>query len=156
MKILHPIDGSPAALQALRQTLQWALQGLRAEFVLVNVQEPASLYELVVAHDAAVIERMRADAGADLLRSAEALLDAAGLSYESEVAGGAPAALIVELAENYGCDMVVMGARGVGAPDAGGLGSVAGAVLLHSPLPVMVVRAGSVAASANEGEAADG
>jgi len=116
--------------------------------VLVNVQEPASLYEVVTAHDAEVIEQVRGAAGADLLRPAEALLEAAGMGFESEVAGGAPEHLIVELAENYGCDLIVMGARGVGDADAGGLGPVAQAVLESATMPVTVVRLAADAAAA--------
>jgi nucleotide-binding universal stress UspA family protein len=139
MKILLPIDGSPPALQAVQHALQLVREGLHASFVLANVQEPASLYEMVVAHDAAVIERVKGAAGADLLAPAEALLDAAGVDYESEVAGGDPANLLVELLENYGCDAVVMGARGMGETSAT-LGSIALALLHHSPVPVTVVR----------------
>ncbi|MDO8418738.1 MAG: universal stress protein [Rubrivivax sp.] len=148
MKILLPVDGSAAALAAVGHALQLAREGLQAEFVLVNVQEPASLYEMVVAHDAEVIEHVRSEAGADLLRPAEALLEAAGLSYESEVAGGQPAAVLVELLENYGCDAVVMGARGTGS----GAGSVALAMLQYSPVPVTLVRA----PEAGEAPAEDG
>ncbi|MDP1648664.1 MAG: universal stress protein [Rubrivivax sp.] len=137
MKILLPVDGSAAALAAVGYALQLAREGLQAEFVLANVQEPASLYEMVVAHDAEVIEHVRSEAGAELLRPAEALLEDAGLSYESEVAGGEPATVLVELLENYGCDAVVMGARGAGS----GSGSVALAMLQHSPVPVTLVRA---------------
>lgn len=140
MKIMLAIDGSAPALHALRWTLDLAAQGLSADFVLVNVQEPASLYEVVTAHDAEVIEQVRGAAGADLLREAEALLDAAGIGFESEVAGGTPENLIVELAENYGCDLIVMGARGAGDPEAGGLGSVVQGVLDISTVPVTVVR----------------
>ena len=139
MKILLPVDGSPLALDALRHALQLVQGGLGASFVLVNVQEPASIYEMVVAHDAAVIEQVRGAAGADLLAPAEALLDAAAVDYESEVAGGDPANLLVELLENYGCDAVVMGARGMGDSSAA-LGSVTLALLHHSPVPVTVVR----------------
>jgi nucleotide-binding universal stress UspA family protein len=92
---------------------------------------------MVVAHDVEVIDQVRSGAGADLLRPAEALLEAAGLSYESEVAGGQPATVLVELLENYGCDAVVMGARGAGSGGA----SVALALLQHSPVPVTLVRA---------------
>jgi nucleotide-binding universal stress UspA family protein len=140
MKILLPIDGSALALQAVQHALQLVQEGLRASFVLANVQEPASLYEMVVAHDASVIEQVRGAAGADLLAPAEALLDAAGVDYECEVAGGDPANLLVELLENYGCDAVVMGACGRGE-SAAALGSVALALLHHSPVPVTVVRA---------------
>ena len=59
MKILLPVDGSAAALAAVRHALALVQEGLRADFVLVNVQEPASLYEMVVVHDADVIEKLR-------------------------------------------------------------------------------------------------
>lgn len=149
MKILLPVDGSPAALAAVRYALTLVQDGLRADFVLVNVQEPASLYEMVVVHDPDVIEKLRSDAGAELLAPAEALLEAAGLSYESEVAGGQPATVLVELLENYGCEAVVMGARGAG----GGGGSVALAMLEHSPVPVTLVRAAAPDEVADAGDA---
>lgn len=140
MKLLVAIDGSSGALGGLLQALKWVQAGLQASFVLVNVQEPASLYELAVTHDADKLKALRTAAGADLLAPAEALLDAAGASYESEVAGGDPANLIMELAENYGCDAIVVGARGMGDPAAGGLGPVARALVDHAPMTVMVGR----------------
>ena len=62
------------------------------------------------------------------------------MDYEVEVAGGVPATLLVELLENYRCDAVEMGARGAVAPKAAGIGSVAQAMLLHSPVPMTLVR----------------
>jgi hypothetical protein len=44
---------------AVEWALRQAAEGLASEFVLVNVQEPASLYEVVTAHDSAVIEQVR-------------------------------------------------------------------------------------------------
>ncbi len=139
LKILLPVDGSTHALAAVRHALR--LAAVTTEYVLVNVQEPASLYEVVVTHDAERLAELRRAAGADLLREAEALLDAAGVEYESEVAGGTAEHLVVELAESYACDAIVMGALGQGAvPGAGGLGSVTLHVLGASPVPVTVVR----------------
>lgn len=143
MKILLPVDGSEPALAAVRHALALVAAGLRADFVLANVQEPPSLYEVAVAHDAERLQELRASAGADLLRSAEALLDAAGVDYESEVAGGEPANVLAELLENYGCEAVVLGARGMGDPSGSGLGSVAQSLLVHLEVPVTVVRAPS-------------
>lgn len=136
MKILLPVDGTPEALHAVSHALRLRAEGLAANFVLANVQEPPSLYEVVVAHDAAVLDDVRRAAGADLLAPAEALLEAAGASWESEVAGGDPGHVLVDLAENYGCDAVVMGAGD------DGVGSVAMSLLLHSPVPVTLVRLG--------------
>jgi nucleotide-binding universal stress UspA family protein len=156
MKILLAIDGSAHALEAVRWALRQASEGLASAFVLVNVQEPASLYEVVTAHDSAVIEQVRVAAGVDLLRSAEALLDAAGIGFDSEVAGGVPEHLIVDLAENHGCDAIVIGARGLGDAEAGGLGSVALAVLAHAPVPVTVVRATRAGSSAEDADRMSG
>lgn len=149
MKILIAVDGSADALQAVQHVLALVQRGLKASLVLANVQEPASLYEMVVVHDADSIEELRRQAGADLLAPAEALLQAADLAYEVEVAGGDPQHVLLELAENYGCHAIVLGARGEMGSDfastgfgvATSLGSVAQAVLAHSPVPVTVVRA---------------
>ena len=140
MKILLPVDGSSPALGAVRHALALSAAGLQADFVLANVQEPPSLYEVAVAHDAQRLQELRTAAGEDLLRDAEAMLEAAGVDFEIEIAGGEPANVLIELLENYGCEAVVMGARGVTAPTAGGIGSVAEALLAHSPVPVTVVR----------------
>ncbi len=142
MKIMLPVDGSAAALAAVQHALRMAAQGLDASFVLANVQEPPSLYEVVVAHDPAVLDQVRTAAGADLLAAAEALVEAAGHAYECEVAGGDPGHVLVDLIENYACDAVVMGASGWGRSDSA-LGSVALALLHHSPVPVTVVREGT-------------
>ena len=140
MKILLPVDGSPHALRAVEHALQLVREGLRAEFVLVNVQPPASLYEVVVAHDDDAIQHIRSAAGADMLQPAEALLNAAGVSWESEVVGGEASTKLVEMIERYGCDAVVVGTHGVGGLRNALLGNVTGALLQHSPVPVTVVR----------------
>ncbi len=140
MKILLPIDGSTMALDAVRFAIRLAGDGLNTSVVLANVQEPASLYELMVAHDPEVIEQVSAAAGAHTLEPAQALLDAAGISYESEVASGDPAHTLVDILENYGCDMVVMGASGTSALRSALLGSVSNEVLHAAGVPVMIVK----------------
>ena len=139
MKILLPVDGSEASMAAVRLALAWRQAGLQADFVLVNVQEPPNLYDMVVVHDAQALDAVRAAVGAELLAPAEALITAAGARCEIEVAGGDPGHVLVDLIENYGCQAVVMGAHGAG-DGTGPLGSVALALLAHSPVPVTVVR----------------
>ena len=140
MKILLPIDGSEAALEAVRHALHVVRAGLRASFVLANVQEPASLYEVVVAHDAKVIEDVSAAAAAHSLEPAQSLLRAAGVDFETEIASGDPGHLLVEIAERFGCELVIMGARGVGALRSGLFGSVSNSVLHAAKIPVTIVR----------------
>lgn len=63
MKILLPLDGSEVSLQAVRQVIRMAAQGLQVEVVVANVQEPAHLYEMVMAGDPELIARASAQAG---------------------------------------------------------------------------------------------
>ena len=51
IKILIAVDGSALSLDAVHHVLRLVQDGLRASVVLANVQEPASLYELVVSRD---------------------------------------------------------------------------------------------------------
>ena len=67
-KILLPVDGSPDALAAVRHALQRCGAPPGASFVLLNVQGPPSLYEVVVAHDAERIEAGTARRGHRLAR----------------------------------------------------------------------------------------
>ena len=65
MKILLPVDGSAHALAAVRHALALRTAGLQAGYVLANVQEPPSLYEMVVTHDADTLAAIRSGAGSD-------------------------------------------------------------------------------------------
>ncbi|MFO1263483.1 MAG: universal stress protein [Rhodoferax sp.] len=140
MKILVPVDGSALSMEAVRYAVSLLKAGLQGAVVLANVQEGANLYELLVAHDPEVIDRVAAEAGLHILAGAQALLDDAGVSYESEVAMGDPAHTLVDIAERFGCDLVVMGARGTSALRSAMLGSVSNEVLHASPVPVTIVK----------------
>jgi nucleotide-binding universal stress UspA family protein len=140
MKILLPVDGSELSLEAVRFAIRMVLAGLRADAVLANVQEPATFYELLVAHDPEVINRVADEAGQHTLESAKELLNAAGVAYECEVAKGDPAHTIVDIAERFACDLIVMGARGNSALRSAMLGSVSNEVLHASPVPVVIVK----------------
>ena len=140
MKLLIPVDGSELSLEAVRFAVRVLLAGLRGEVVLANVQEPASLYELIVAHDPEVIDQASADAGVHALQGARALLDAAEVDYECEVAKGDPAHTIIDISERFACDLIVMGARGTSAMRSAMLGSVSNEVLHASAVPVMIVK----------------
>ncbi len=140
MKILVPVDGSAASLEAVRQALRMVQDGLRASLVLANVQEPATLYEMLLAHDPEVIDKVSAEAGLNLLEPARTLVREAGVEHEIEVAAGDPAHTLIDILENFGCDMVVMGARGLGTLRSAMLGSVSHEVLHAAQVPVLIVK----------------
>ena len=146
MKILLPVDGSEVSLEAVRFAIRMARSGLDTRVVLANVQEPATLYELVVAHDPQVIEEVSEAAGAHMLEPAEALLKEANIPYECEVASGDPAHTIIDILERFQCDLVVMGASGMSNLRSALLGSVSNEVLHAAGVPVMIIKASEVAA----------
>lgn len=140
MKILLPVDGSIVAMEAVRFVIRMARAGLETSVVLANVQEPATLYELVVSHDPQVIEQVSVAAGAHTLEAAQALLDEAHIPYEYEVASGDPAHTIIDILERFECDLVVMGANGMSTLRSALLGSVSNEVLHAAGVPVMIVK----------------
>jgi nucleotide-binding universal stress UspA family protein len=139
LKILIPVDGSEPSLLAVHHALNLVGAGLKARFVVANVQEAANLYELVVAHDPKVLQQVSEAAGRDLVRPAVALLSAAGQQVETAVASGDPAHMLAEILESHGCDAVIMSARG-GGLRAAVLGSVSQEMVQRSAVPVTLVK----------------
>lgn len=139
LKILLPVDGSEAALLAVHHALQLVGAGLKARFVVANVQESATLYELVVAHDPKVLQQVSEAAARDLVRPAVALLSTAGQQVETALASGDPAHMLAEILESHGCDAVIMSARG-GGLRAAVLGSVSQEMVQRSAVPVTLVK----------------
>jgi nucleotide-binding universal stress UspA family protein len=140
MKILLPVDGSEEALDAVRFAIGLAREGLPLQCVLGNVQAPATLYEIVVAHDAEVLKSVSGGAGEHALEPARALLRAAGIEPECDVVSGDAGHQLVEMAERFGCAMVVMSAHGMGALRQALVGSVSQSVLHGARVPVLIVK----------------
>jgi nucleotide-binding universal stress UspA family protein len=124
VKILLPVDGSEAALEAVKHALHLLQEGLRATFVLATVQAPTYLYEMVLAPDSDVLEKVTGAVGGRALECAESLLSAAGVSFEREIGSGEPAPTLIGMAERHACDAIILGARGLGALRGALLGSV--------------------------------
>ena len=155
MKILLPVDGTPTSLAAVHHALRLVQDGLRADFVLANVQETPTLYEIVTAHDPEVIEQVRRGAADDLLAGAAALLDAQGASYVTEVATGEPANVLIEIVERHGADAVIIGADRHGGLRSVLIGSVSQSLLHDCPVPVTVVHHDEPEAAAEDEQAGD-
>ena len=140
MKILVAVDGSEQSLDAVRFALRLCSDGLDAKFVLATVQEPTYLYEVLLAPGADVLENVLGAVGSRALEAAEALFESAGVTFERELNSGYAATAIVEIAERQHCDLIVMGARGLGYVRVAFLGSVSQGVLHASKIPVTIVN----------------
>lgn len=138
-RIMIAVDGSELALDAVRHGVALVRKGLQAQLILAHVQEEASLYELATK-DADMIAAASVEAGQHLMASAIALIEAAGLPFETEVGLGEAAPTLVDMAERSGSDLLLIGARGMGSLRSALLGSVSQAVVHLSPVPVTIVK----------------
>ena len=140
LRILVAADGSELALDAVRHALMLVRRGgLQATLVLGHVQEEASLIELAT-QGADAVAAASVEAGQHLMASAVAMVEAAGVPYETEIGLGPVAATLVDMVERCGCDALIIGARGLGGLRGTLLGSVSQALVQQSPVPVTVVK----------------
>jgi len=138
--VLVAYDGTPQSEAALehacrhrddtRLTLLHAIDPVAAG-VSTEVSLPSTAPEWYES------ARERADA---LLSEAAATAAGHGLAAETVVEVGRPAAAVVEYAEAYDVDHVVIGSHGRTGLSRVLVGSVAEAVVRRSPVPVTVVR----------------
>jgi nucleotide-binding universal stress UspA family protein len=139
VKLLIAIDGSELSLDAVRYALRLAQEGLRASFVLATVLEPSGMSEILMMPDPKEREAVNQSVGAQALDAAAALLEAAGVKFEREVRSGYVSTEIIDVAECFECDAIVIGARGKGFLRSALLGSVSQAVLHAATVPVTIV-----------------
>ena len=141
--VLLATDGSKDAELATTTALELA-NSTGSELHIVLVEEPAYAYvdpsgypffpDEELEHELEHHARMRLDAEAEKIRSA------GGAVAEAHLRVGAAAAEIVDLAEDIGAGLIVMGSRGLGGIRRALMGSVSDAVVRHAHCPVMVVR----------------
>ena len=105
---------------------------------MLAVQDPPSPLDITTARDS---YHSRIDeAQRTAVRSAAKLSKRLG-TIEVRVVRGDARQAIVDVAAEWDADLVVVGARGLGAISGALLGSVSLAVARHAPCPVLVVRA---------------
>jgi nucleotide-binding universal stress UspA family protein len=140
MKILVPVDGSPAALRAAKEAIAMARRS-RAELALVNVQPPMPIYGMVRAY---LHEGQYKEACAALAEKALApvvgLAKRAGVAHRAHVVYGDPGKAVADAARTLKCGSIVMGTRGQGAVGNLLLGSVATKVIHLAKVPVTLVK----------------
>ena len=142
MKLLVPVDGSPASLRAVDFAVTFAKERQTASITLLNVQNPAmlNLAEGAGLMAAAWVEEEEDSRGEEALKGAVAACDAAGVPFDVRNERGAPAETIDRIAREDKFDHVVMGTRGLGSIRGLLVGSVATQVLHLVHVPVTLVK----------------
>lgn len=144
-RILIPYDGSVGAERALAKATQLA-RLCQAQLTVLTVYRHHSMLEASVSMVRGALEpggnldeAMRS-AARDAADHAKARALAEGLERVSAfIKTGPPARTIVAFAKEKGCDLIVLGSRGMGATEGYLLGSVSHKVTGLAECPVMVV-----------------
>jgi nucleotide-binding universal stress UspA family protein len=140
-KLMVPVDGSGAALRALRQAIALARTSPDASIHLVHAHEQPDIYgEIAVYVPRAKMEELQRGVSEGILAAAESELRDSGVRYTKEVLVGPIGATIARHAESMDCDAIVMGRHGKSTVGDLFMGSVAMKVLHLTRLPVLLVR----------------
>ncbi|HJV44757.1 MAG TPA: universal stress protein, partial [Bacillota bacterium] len=139
-KILVAYDGSDLAKKALNTAIQLSKLNPSSTVDIIHVYQ----YTYFVVGDGvftpSVAESMdcikRAEAVAD---EARALLSSASCEGNVVIREGLTARSIIEYGEELGCDLIVVGSRGLSGFSELVLGSVSHNIAQHSKVPVWIV-----------------
>lgn len=134
--ILLPFDGSKGAAEALHHTSEiahWADATIHILFVADTTRDSVTVVEGQVV-DALVQQ------GEDIVNEAEKTLETLGVEYDTDIVQGNPAPTIVDYAEHYDHDLIVMPTHGREGISRYLIGSVTEKVVRLSPIPTLVTR----------------
>jgi nucleotide-binding universal stress UspA family protein len=134
--ILLPFDGSDGAAEVLHHAAEiahWADATIHVLFVADTTRDSVTVVDTQVV-DTLVRE------GEDTVEEAEKTLRTLGVDYSSDVVQGNPAPTIVEYAEQYGHDLIVMPTHGREGISRFLVGSVTEKVVRLSSVPVLTAR----------------
>lgn len=146
MKILLAVDGSGYSETAIEEVIKrpWPPQ---SEVKIVTAIETPMMVGMGLEpwppNYFDDLQQSAREAAEAVIASARRRLKEASektLKISHEIINGPPSQVIVEEAENWGADLIVMGSRGLGAWNRLLLGSVSSAVVHHAKCSVEIVR----------------
>ena len=146
MKILLAVDGSDCSEAAAQELAKrpWPPQSEVKVITAVEIPVPVGMEPWGMSADYFEnLEGSIREAGKAVLDSTLLKLKTIRdktLKISSEIIQGSPAQVIVDEAESWGADLIVMGSRGLGVWNRLLLGSVSNAVVHHAKCSVEVVR----------------
>lgn len=145
MRILLAVDGSPGSDAAVDEVCRrpWPLE---SEVRVVTVLSPIeSILMQGVTHSPTTFDDILKQQGMEAATRLREIADdvarrAPGLNVTPRLLEGLPKEAIVDEAEKWGADLIVVGSNGYGAIKRFLLGSVSLAVALNAPCSVEIVR----------------
>ena len=138
-KVLLPVDGSDSAFQAALYVIDFVQTHGPVEVHVVNVQPKPLEWQTHGMEKEAISEHLEIEAHVAMKPALHALNEQ-GIAYKTHVKLGDVAETLSALADELGCDHIVMGTRGLGVISGIVLGSVTRKVLHLANVPVTCVR----------------
>lgn len=148
MKILIATDGSEFSSAAIEAGCQMICDPQNTSVKVISVFESpimiaAAPYAVPIGYDTQIEQEFRdlatqsvAEAGKQIRKRFPDL----GEKLTTEVLHGSPDQAIVNEAENWGANLIVVGSHGYGFWERMFLGSVSNSVVQHAPCSVLIVR----------------
>ena len=144
MKVLLAIDGSSYSTAAVElvESRPWPPDTIvRVLMAVEPIMQPPDMWSGMVGVETLELARKELTSQADkLVNNVAEKLRKTGLMVETEVSNGDPRSIIVDRAEEWSADLVVVGSHGYTGLKRLLLGSVAQSVVSHAPCSVEVVR----------------
>ncbi len=145
MKVLLATDGSPSSEAAIQEVASrhWPDETEIEVLTVIHTRLPlvADPVLVLAASHETLLKEARQKAPAIAEKAAGQIREKAPrVRIVTKILEGTPKAVIVERAEKWGADLIVLGSHGYGPVSRFLLGSVAHAVALHAPCSVQIVR----------------
>ena len=136
-KILVPLDGSKNSLRGLDMAIHLARQSQGTITGIHVLPEFPPSYEIDIKSYRAQLSKQ----GKKFMASAKTSAARHGIEFHEKIASSKNAVdTIVGFASKNKFDVIIIGSRGLGSPNANYVGSVAHGVVNNSKVPVLVVK----------------
>ncbi|RLG82694.1 MAG: universal stress protein [Thermoprotei archaeon] len=138
-KILVPYDGSSYADKALEIACRFS-KDYGSKVRILYVIDASHAWVIVSGITLSLKEKLVSEAKKLLSKATEYAKEKYGIIVESKFRIGHPANDIIEEAEEWGADLIIIGAKGISGLKRLLLGSVAEAIAHHANCNVLIVR----------------
>ncbi|GAB6037896.1 universal stress protein [Fundidesulfovibrio butyratiphilus] len=136
-RVLAPVDGSPSSINAVKYATN-LVAPWKATLYLLHVWHPLPMS--IGGDQAETLRREHEAEAMALLDKCRTMIEPCSIPVERLARPGRAEYVILDIQQEYDCDLIVMGSRGLTPLQGFFLGSVAVKVLHGATCPVLVTR----------------